>query len=189
MEKLRYIMAPMSAGKSTALLQTSYNYIERGYKTLVLTSDLDDRYGTGKVTSRIGIDCDAIIIPKDDLEVIKNCMDMIKNDSNIKAVFVDECQFLSTEQVNLLAEIVDDLDTPVYCYGIRTDFKSNLFTGSLRLFEIADTIEELKNICKCGRKAIMNARLVDSTEQVFIGGNESYDSMCRKCWKKHTGIK
>lgn len=189
MAKLRYIIAPMSAGKSTALLQTSYNYIQRGYKTLVLTSALDDRYGTGKVTSRIGIDCDAIIIPKDDLSVIQYCIEQIKTDVKIQAVFVDECQFLSTEQIDLLSDIVDNLDIPVFCYGIRTDFMSNLFTGSLRLFEIADTIEELKNICKCGGKAVMNARLVDSTEKVFIGGNESYDSMCRKCWKKHTGIK
>lgn len=181
---LFYFYGAMSCGKSTSLLQTAFNYKERGYHVLVFTSSLDDRYGKGKVTSRIGIDSDAMIIPKDDtsfLEYIK--LTIIPN--NIKAVFVDECQFLSSEQVDMLSSIVDEYNIPVFCYGIRTDFESNLFSGSKRLFEIADSFEELRIICKCGKKAIMNARLVESSEQVLIGGNDMYQSMCRTCFVLH----
>lgn len=179
---LYYYYGSMSSGKSTSLLQTAFNYKERGYEVLIFTSALDDRYGTGKVTSRIGIDADAIIIPKDDLSVLNDSINKIE-EQNIKAVFVDECQFLSEEQVDILGSIVDDFDITVFCYGIRTDFESKLFSGSKRLFEISDTIEELKNICSCGKKAVFNARLVNSTEQVLIGGNNMYQSMCRKCYK------
>lgn len=179
---LFYYYGAMSCGKSTNLLQQAFNYRERGYEIVVLTSALDDRYGTGKVTSRIGIESEATIIPKDDLELLKNVHDMCKTWS-IKALFVDECQFLSTDQIDILGEIVDDCDIPVFCYGIKTDFESKLFSGSKRLFEIADTTEELKNICACGKKAIFNARLIDSTEQVVIGGNDMYQSMCRHCYR------
>lgn len=182
MAKLYYRFSSMNAGKSTSLLQTAFNYKERGYKVLIFTSALDDRYGTGKVTSRIGIDADATIIPKDDITVLNEAKaSLISN--QIAAIFVDECQFLSEEQVDILGEIVDEFEIPVFCYGIRTDFESNLFSGSKRLFEISDSIEELRNICQCGNKAIMNARLVDSTEQVLIGGNDVYQSMCRKCYR------
>lgn len=182
MAKLYYRFSSMNAGKSTSLLQTAFNYKERGYNVLIFTSALDDRYGFGKVTSRIGIDADAIIIPKDDIQVLLDSKINIRA-LDIKAVFVDECQFLSEEQVDILGEIVDEFNIPVFCYGIRTDFESNLFSGSKRLFEISDSIEELRNICQCGNKAIMNARLVDSTEQVLIGGNDVYQSMCRKCYR------
>lgn len=182
MAKLYYRFSSMNAGKSTSLLQTAFNYKERGYNVLIFTSALDDRYGFGKVTSRIGIDADAIIIPKDDTQVLLDSKINIRA-LDIKAVFVDECQFLSEEQVDILGEIVDEFNIPVFCYGIRTDFESNLFSGSKRLFEISDSIEELRNICQCGNKAIMNARLVDSTEQVLIGGNDVYQSMCRKCYR------
>ena len=182
MAKLYYKFSSMNAGKSTNLLQVAFNYKERGYNTLIFTSALDDRYGTGKVTSRIGIDADAIIIPKDDLAVLeKEKSSLISN--QIAAIFVDECQFLSKEQVDVLGEIVDEFEIPVFCYGIRTDFESKLFSGSQRLFEIADSIEELRNICQCGKKAIFNARLIDSTEQVLIGGNDVYKSMCRRCYR------
>ena len=183
MAKLYYKFSSMNAGKSTNLLQIAFNYKERGYNTLIFTSALDDRYGTGKVTSRIGIDSDAIIIPKDDLNVLTNIRNSLISE-RISAIFVDECQFLSKEQVDILGEIVDEYDIPVFCYGIRTDFESNLFSGSKRLFEIADSIEELRNICSCGKKAIFNARLTDSTEQVLIGGNDVYQSMCRRCYRK-----
>lgn len=182
MAKLYYRFSSMNAGKSTSLLQTAFNYKERGYNVLIFTSALDDRYGFGKVTSRIGIDADAIIIPKDDTQVLLDSKINIRA-LDIKAVFVDECQFLSEKQVDILGEIVDEFNIPVFCYGIRTDFESNLFSGSKRLFEISDSIEELRNICQCGNKAIMNARLVDSTEQVLIGGNDVYQSMCRKCYR------
>lgn len=179
---LYYYYGSMSSGKSTNLLQTAFNYRELGHNVLIFTSALDDRYGTGKVTSRIGIDADAIIIPKNDIAVLNDAINIIE-EQQIKAVFVDECQFLSEEQVDILGTIVDNFDITVFCYGIRTDFESNLFNGSKRLFEIADSIEELKNICSCGKKAIFNARLVNSTEQVLIGGNDMYQSMCRKCYK------
>lgn len=184
MAKLYYRFSSMNSGKSTNLLQTAFNYRERGYEVLIYTSALDDRYGVGKVTSRIGIDASATIIPKDDVSVLNSAYTVIAQ-QDIKAVFVDECQFLSEEQIDILGNIVDQFDIPVFCYGIRTDFESNLFSGSKRLFEIADSIEELKNICSCGHKAIMNARLVDSTEQVLIGGNDVYQSMCRKCFNEH----
>jgi thymidine kinase len=179
---LFYYYGAMSCGKSTSLLQTAFNYRERGYNVIVLTSALDDRYGTGRVTSRIGINSDAIIIPKDDLTVLSNiAIEILQQD--IKAVFVDECQFMSKEQIDILGDIVDVFNIPVFCYGIKTDFESNLFTGSKRLFEIADSTEELKNICSCGKKAIFNARLTSSTEQVVIGGNDMYQSMCRHCYR------
>lgn len=183
MAKIYFRHSVMSAGKSTALLQAAYNYKERNYNVLVFTSALDDRYGYGKVTSRIGIETDAIIIPKDDLTVLEDAKINIRA-LDIKAVFIDECQFLSKEQVDILGEIADDLDVPVLCYGIKTDFESNLFSGSKRLLEIADSIEEMKTICHCGKKAIFNARLVESTEQVLIGGNDVYQSMCRHCYRK-----
>ncbi|SOK58443.1 Thymidine kinase [Yersinia phage fHe-Yen9-04] len=185
---LYYYYGSMSSGKSTSLLQTAFNYKEKGYEVLIYTSALDDRYGVGKVTSRIGIDADAIIIPKDNITVLNDAkISMISN--QIKAIFVDECQFLSAEQVDILGSIVDEYDISVFCYGIRTDFESNLFSGSKRLFEISDKIEELRNICQCGKKAIMNARLVDSTEQVLIGGNDVYQSMCRKCYRNYLNKK
>ena len=185
MSKLYYKFSVMSAGKSTNLLQTAYNYTSCGKEVLIYTSGLDTRYGTGKVTSRIGLEKDAIIINPDDYSVLYDGIEQIKQNANIKAVFVDECQFLNEKHVDILSDIVDNHDIPVFCYGIRTDFNSKLFSGSTRLFEIADSIEELRNICSCGRKAIMNARLSDSTDKVLIGGNETYKSMCRKCYKEY----
>ena len=155
MAKLYYKFSSMNAGKSTNLLQIAFNYKERGYNTLIFTSALDDRYGTGKVTSRIGIDADAIIIPKDDVTVLSSARNSLISEQ-IAAIFVDECQFLSKEQVDILGEIVDEYDIPVFCYGIRTDFESKLFSGSQRLFEIADSIEELRNICQCGKLSLIH---------------------------------
>ncbi|AQW88696.1 putative thymidine kinase [Erwinia phage pEa_SNUABM_50] len=185
MAKLYFRYSTMNAGKSASLLQTAFNYKELGYKVLIFTSALDDRYGYGKVTSRIGIDADAIIIPKDNNDVLNDAKITIRA-LGIKAVFVDECQFLSTEQVDILGQMVDELNVTVFCYGIRTNFESNLFSGSKRLFEVADCIEELRNLCQCGKKSTMNARLVNSTEQVLIGGNDMYKSMCRKCYLEFT---
>ncbi|QOI71653.1 putative thymidine kinase [Erwinia phage pEa_SNUABM_47] len=188
MAKLYFRYSTMNAGKSASLLQTAFNYKELGYKVLIFTSALDDRYGYGKVTSRIGIDADAIIIPKDNNDVLNDAKITIRA-LGIKAVFVDECQFLSTEQVDILGQMVDELNVTVFCYGIRTNFESNLFSGSKRLFEVADCIEELRNLCQCGKKSTMNARLVNSTEQVLIGGNDMYKSMCRKCYLEFTNKK
>lgn len=196
MAKLYYRYASMNSGKSTDLLTTAYNYKEMGHSVRYFTSSLDDRYSVGKITSRIGIEAESNIIKPNSLQSLNECYDEIQSkiqqeiDDEIEiktifAVLVDESQFLSTEQVDKLTEFVDNLGVVVFCYGIRTDFQGNLFEGSRRLFEVADTITELKNMCSCGSKATMNARLVDNTDKVFIGGNESYKSMCRKCHKQH----
>lgn len=185
MAKLVWNFGTMSSGKSTALLQHAYNRKERDIKVIICTSALDDRYGVGKVVSRIGIESDARIIPKDDVSVLRAIQEEIAFDSMIKAVYIDESQFLSAEQVDMLAEIVDTMDCDVFCYGIRTDFTGKLFAGAEHLFAICDQMNMLPNICACGEDATMNARLVSGSEQVMIGGNDMYDSKCRKCYKKH----
>lgn len=185
MGKLVYYYGSMSSGKSTHLLQKAYNHKKNGMKVIYLTSALDDRYGTGKITSRIGIEAVAEVIPKNDISVLLKVKETLKNDVNINSIYVDECQFLNREQIDHLADIADNYGVDVSCYGIRTDFESNLFEGSQRLFEIADDIHELKNVCenqKCGKEATMNARIVESTDKVFIGGDESYKSLCRTCY-------
>ena len=187
MAKIYYRFSVMNSGKSSSLLQAAHNYIELGHEVLLFTSGLDNRYGTGKITSRIGIEKEASIINPGDYTVLHDAVLQIENNPKIKAVFVDECQFLDENQIDILSDIVDNHDVTVFCYGIRTDFEGKLFIGSQRLFEVADCIEELRNICSCGRKAIMNARMVQSTEKVLIGGNDIYKSMCRKCFKKHNG--
>lgn len=185
--KLAYYTGTMNSGKSTALLQHAYNLRQRGFNIMVFSSSLDDRFGVGKITSRIGINTDADVIPPNDLSVLYDAIDKIKSCSGcIQAIFVDECQFLSKEQVDLLSDIVDNYDVDVYCYGIKTDFSSALFTGSQRLLEFSDEQYELPNVCSCGKPAILNARLIESTDTVLIGGDDMYDSMCRKCYKKHT---
>lgn len=187
MSKLRFKYATMNSGKSTALLQSAHNLKSIGKEVRYFTSALDNRYGVGKITSRIGIEADAVAIPKDDFSVLQSVIDEIYEGADITALYIDECQFLSTEQVDFLADIVDNCGVDVHCYGLRTDFEGNLFEGSKRLFEIADKLSELHNFCTCGKTAIMNARLVQSTDQVFIGGNDDYQSVCRLCHKKHVG--
>jgi len=174
----------MNAGKSTALLQSSYNYRERGMNTFVLTAAIDDRAGIGKVASRIGIETDAYAFnSSDDLsEIIKEQHDK----QHQHCILIDESQFLSKEQVRQLTYVVDCLDIPVLCYGIKTDFQGELFQGSHYLLAWADKLIELKTICHCGRKANMVLRLdsngkpVSEGAQVEIGGNDSYESVCRK---------
>ena len=185
MAKLYFYYGAMGAAKTMHLLTTEFNYRERGHKTLVLTSALDTRTGLNRVESRIGISVDAVSISNQEglITRVKNLQKMPH------AIFVDEAQFLTIGQVEDLASLVDDEGITVFCYGLRTDFKTNLFTGSKRLLELADTIEEIKTMCHCGRKAIMNARLnngkvVKQGEQIQIGGNESYIALCRNCWTK-----
>lgn len=184
MAKLYFTYAAMNAGKSTTLLQAAFNYRERGMETIEFTARLDDRDGTGVIASRIGLRKEAHVFgPETDLfEIVQ------REGTAMKAacVFVDEAQFLSAVQVMQLARVVDDLDLPVLCYGLRTDFMGDLFEGSARLLAIADEIRELKTICKCGSKATMNLR-VDATgkavtrgAQVEIGGNDRYVPLCRK---------
>jgi len=178
----------MNAGKSTSLLQSSYNYRERGMNTYVLTAAIDDRSGIGKVSSRIGIESDAHIFNETD-----NLAEMIKEVHKRQqqhCILIDESQFLSKEQVKQLTYVVDILNIPVLCYGIKTDFQGELFPGSQYLLAWADKLVELKTICHCGRKANMILRLdaqgnpIQEGEQVAIGGNERYVSVCRKHFRE-----
>lgn len=178
----------MNAGKSTSLLQSSYNYRERGMNTFVLTASIDDRAGVGKISSRIGIETDAHVFSSDD-----NLAIMIENahkEQQQHCVLIDEAQFLSKEQVKQLTHVVDNLNIPVLCYGIKTDFQGELFSGSQYLLAWADKLVELKTICHCGRKATMILRLdaqgnpMREGQQVEIGGNDTYESVCRKHFRE-----
>lgn len=188
MAQLYFYYSAMNAGKSTALLQSSYNYQERGMRTVVYTAEIDDRFGSGKVSSRIGLSSPAQLFNQS-----SSLFDDISAEHErkpIHCVLVDECQFLSREQVYQLSEVVDQLDIPVLCYGLRTDFRGELFVGSQYLLSWADKLVELKTICFCGRKASMVLRLdqegrpYNEGEQVVIGGNERYVSVCRKHYKE-----
>jgi thymidine kinase len=189
MAKLYFYYSSMNAGKSTALLQSSYNYRERGMNTLVLAPDLDDRYGVGKVTSRIGLETNATTFRSDDdLFKVISAKD---RESPLHCVLVDEAQFLTKEQVYQLGEVTDELNVPVLTYGIRTDFQGEPFEGSKYLLSWADNLKELKAICFCGGKATMVIRLgedgnaITQGSQVEIGGNDRYVSMCRKHFKEN----
>jgi len=188
MAKLYFYYSSMNAGKSTALLQSSYNYKERGMNTLVMAPLLDDRYGAGKVTSRIGIASDATVFERsDDLFAV---VERHLSETPLHCVLIDEAQFLTRDQVFQLGEVTDKLRVPVLAYGLRTDFQGEPFEGSKYLLAWADTLNELKAICHCGSKATMVLRLdgdgnaVTEGSQVEIGGNDRYISMCRKHFKQ-----
>lgn len=188
MAKLYFYYSSMNAGKSTALLQSSYNYRERGMNTLVLAPKLDDRYGAGKVTSRIGIETNATVFERSD-----DLYDIVARTHTIEplhCVLIDEAQFLSRDQVFELSNVTDELNIPVLAYGLRTDFQGEPFEGSKYLLAWSDNLKELKAICHCGSKATMVLRLdgegnaVTEGSQVEIGGNDRYISMCRKHFKE-----
>ena len=183
MAKLYFYYSTMNAGKSTALLQASHNYEERGMRTLLYTAQLDSRQG-GRIHSRIGIEREARHFhPGSDL---KNEIADEHASSRLACVLVDESQFLTPQQVKQLGGVVDELNVPVLCYGLRTDFRGELFPGSAQLLAWADNLVELKTICHCGRKAIMVVRVkADGTAeregaQIEIGGNERYVPLCRR---------
>ena len=184
MAKLYFYYSSMNAGKSTALLQASYNYRERGMNTLVLAPTLDDRYGTGFVTSRIGLQSEAVSILLD--EDLFARVSSLTVEKPLHCVLIDEAQFLSKKQVLQLGRISDHLDIPVLAYGLRTDFQGEPFEGSKYLLAIADNLKEIKAICHCGSKATMVIRqdpdgnVITSGKSVEIGGNDRYVSMCRK---------
>ena len=191
MAKLYFHYSTMNAGKSTLLLQASYNYVERGMQTYLLTANFDDRAGTGRIGSRIGIGADAdTFASKTDL--------FLKIQERLNAgpcacVFIDEAQFLSADQVWQLARAVDDLKVPVMCYGLRVDFKGKLFPGSAALLALADEMREIRTICHCGKKATMVMRqdehgnVLKDGAQVQVGGNETYISLCRVHWRQAIG--
>ena len=184
MAKLHFYYSAMNAGKSTTLLQSSYNYNERGIDTLIYVPAIDNRYGVGKVTSRIGLQADAHMLSQSD-DIYSDVVDRLAENNNLGCVLVDEAQFLTKKQVFQLARVTIDCKMPVLAYGIRTDFQAEPFEGSLYLLAIADQLIELKTICHCGRKATMNLRInekgdaVRMGEQVEIGGNERYVATCR----------
>ena len=189
--QLYFYYSAMNAGKSTSLLQSAHNYREQGMEVLLFTAAIDDRYGQGLIRSRIGLSEEATVFDAqtDFRQLVDAKIKQIKDekiaDGTLSCVLIDEAQFLTAQQVDQLAEIVDDNGLPVLCYGIRTDFQGQLFAGSSRLLAIADKLFELKTVCSCGRKATMTIRLDDqgraiaAGEQVEIGGNERYESKCR----------
>ena len=195
MSKLYFRYGAMNCGKSTHLLQVAHNYEERGMDILLLKPSVDKK-GDKKVVSRLGAERDVdSLVSKDD-----SIMDILEEDlqkkKNVKCILVDEAQFLEPEQVDELLFFATELDIPVICYGLRTDFKMNGFPGATRLLEIASSIEEMKTICECGKKATINARFVNGKltnegEQVAIDGfdNVTYQSMCPKCYYKKLNIK
>ena len=184
MAKLYFHYAAMNAGKSTSLLQASFNYRERGMETLIFTAAIDTRSDKGSVASRIGLKADAESF--DEHTDLYSKIEMFIRDNAIDCIFVDEAQFLTSQQVMQLARVADELNTPVMCFGLRTDFRGELFPGSARLLAIADDIRELKAICHCGKKATMNLRTdskgnsVTSGAQVEVGGNDRYTALCRR---------
>jgi len=184
MAKLYFYYSSMNAGKSTTLLQSSFNYRERGMNTMLWTAAIDVRYAPNHVTSRIGLDAQARAFgPETDIFA----QTMAEHaETPLACILVDEAQFLTRDQVLQLARLCDEQNIPVLCYGLRTDFQGELFEGSGALLGLADTLSEIKTICECGRKATMNLRVTDSGEavsegdQTEIGGNDRYIALCRK---------
>lgn len=187
MAKLYFYYSSMNAGKSTALLQSSYNYRERGMNTLLLAPELDSRYGIGRVTSRIGLEASARTFSREDdlLRIVRES----HTKSRLHCVLVDEAQFLTRQQVHELGDVADEIGVPVLAYGLRTDFSGEPFEGSKYLLALADNLKEIKAICHCGSKATMvvrtgaDGKVVTAGDQVEIGGNDLYISLCRRHFK------
>ena len=192
MAKLYFYYSAMNAGKTTNLLQSRHNYAERGMNTLVIKPRIDSRSGENRVRSRIGLEAEAV-----DVDPSVNLLGLVQNASEgqpIHCVLVDEAQFLSADQVDQLTEVVDALNIPVLAYGLRTDFLGALFEGSRQLLALADELREIKTVCHCGRKATMvvlfdgEGQPMHSGDQIQIGGNETYVSMCRRHFKESLKI-
>ncbi|MBR4015640.1 MAG: thymidine kinase [Anaerotignum sp.] len=187
MAKLYFRYGAMGSSKSAQALITKFNYEERGMRVWLIKPAADTRYGADKVYSRIGLEqrADSISEEMDLLQIFRD-----REREFYDVVIADEAQFFTPAQIEQLREIVDRYHVPVFCFGLRTDFRTRMFPGSVRLFELADSITELKTVCACGSKATVNARVdaegnvITEGEQVLLGGNESYQPMCHKCWKK-----
>lgn len=184
MAKLYFKYGAMGSSKSAQALITKFNYEEKGMKVWLIKPSIDTRDGNNIVKSRIGLFSEADIIKEND-DILK-----LFTEHKANVVIADECQFFTAEHIEQLRSIVDNYNIPVLCFGLRTDFRTKLFAGSRRLFEIADSISEIKTICQCGKKAIVNARLNDAGiaithgNKILLGGNDTYTAMCHKCWKK-----
>lgn len=183
MAKLYFKYGAMGSSKTAQALITKYNYEENGLQVWLIKPSADVRDGADVLRSRIGLEAKVQVIPPE-ADVYR----LFGNKSGCDVIIVDECQFMTPEQIDQLRAIVDDYNIPVMCFGLRTDFLTNLFPGSLRLLEVADTIQEIKTICDCGNKATVNARIdsdghiVTQGAQVQLGGNDSYIAMCHRCW-------
>ena len=188
MAKLYFRYGAMGSSKTANALITKFNYEERGMKVWLIKPALDDRDGANTIRSRIGLEQEAYAASHE-----TDLFAEFEKDRSYHAIIADECQFFTPENIDQLRRIVDELGVPVLCFGLRTDFLTKLFPGSMRLFELADSISEIKTICSCGKKASVNARIDESgnivTEgsQVMLGGNDSYVAMCHRCYKKGIG--
>ena len=186
MAKLYFKYGAMGSSKTAQALITKFNYEERGMKVWLIKPAIDDRDGKENVKSRVGLIAKSTTVEKNESVFEK----FLASRTGVDVIIADECQFFTENQIDDLRKIVDDYQIPVLCFGLRTDFLSRLFEGSRRLFEVADSIAEIKTICECGSKATVNARLdgnmnvVTEGTQVMIGGNESYIAMCHKCWRE-----
>ena len=185
MAKLYFKYGAMGSSKTANALITKFNYEERGMKVWLIKPSIDDRDGADKVRSRIGLEAQAYVVTPD-----CDLFAAYAERRDCHVIIADECQFFTVSQIDQLRRIVDELRIPVLCFGLRTDFLTHLFEGSRRLFEVADSINEIKTICSCGEKAIVNARVdgegrvVTEGGQILIGGNDSYIAMCHRCWKR-----
>ncbi len=184
MAKLYFKYGAMGSSKTANALITKFNYEERGMKVWLIKPSIDVRDGAAVIRSRIGLSAEATIIsPQMDI------FEEYKKHKDCDVIITDECQFFTSAQIDQLRRVVDKLDIPVLCYGLRTDFLTKMFEGSRRLFEVADSITEIKTICSCGKKAIVNARINGNGEvvtrggQIMLGGNGSYVAMCHACWQ------
>lgn len=194
MAKLRFIYGAMGSSKSLRLLASAHDFDEKNIPILVFKPSIDTRDGEGLVKTRAGLERKCINIDSD-VNIFKvvneyNHIKMAKLEGELKWILVDECQFLTEEQIDQLSEVVDTLGIEVICYGLRTDFKSKLFPSSKRLFELADEVDEVKSLCDCGKRASINARfdsegnIITEGNQVMVGGDDLYKPICRKCWKE-----
>ena len=195
MAKLYFKYGAMGSSKTAQALITKYNYEENDMSVWLMKPGTDTRDGKNVVKSRIGLKAEAQVIAPD-MDVYE--IYRTQKDGTVNAVIVDECQFFTPKQIDQLRAIVDDFNVPVMCFGLRTDFQTKLFPGSMRLMEVADAIQEIKTICDCGAKATVNARISDGYivtegDQVFLGGNDAYIAMCHKCYingiREHRKIK
>ena len=185
MAKLYFKYGAMGSSKSAQALITRFNYEELGMKVWLIKPSTDDRDGADIIKSRIGLSARACIIKPED-----SIREFLKEQGHIDVIISDESQFFTPEQIDELRYIVDEDDIPVICYGLRTDFMTRFFPGSMRLMELSDSLAEIKTVCTCGSKAMVNARIdengriITEGSQVFLGGNDSYRAMCHKCWVK-----
>ncbi len=184
MAKLYFKYGAMGSSKTANALITKFNYEERGMRVWLIKPAMDTRDGIGTVCSRIGLSAEAYAVPRE-----ADLYETFRTQTDYHVIIADECQFFTAPQIDQLRRIVDEFDVPVLCFGLRTDFLTHLFEGSRRLFEVADSISEIKTICSCGKKAIVNARIdgdgriVTEGGQILLGGNDSYIAMCHSCWK------